>query len=620
MLELARLVRARIGALYKVLPTAVFAAAMRPSITRRDLEARIDRLIEELAARHANLGVHQRPRRRSRRRAEPLETRGIVVAERGRFRVRERTVLRYYARTHRAPAASTARPDALMLDSASKAFFHLLAQSQTLKTLASRYGMRRPASFARRFIAGETVDEAIEAARARRGARPAHDARPASARASPRSPTPTPRRATTSRVIDAIVAAGIGRNISLKLTQLGLDVDKASAVDNLRKILERAEPAGFFVRIDMENSPYTEVTLEIFETLWRHGLPPDRRRAAVGAAPQRGRTCATMNALGARVRLVKGAYKEPKTVAYQKKADVDAAYARMLKTLLTRRPLSGDRHARSGDDRRWRAHARANTSVAPDRFEFQMLYGVRRDLQAMLVKAGYRVRVYIPFGREWFPYFMRRLGERPANVRFVIRGHSRREWVIRCSTDRTPAASFSLRLRQPFPQRTRLRRTVRICCGSQPQSRWTLTPLSAFPARLLISPEPQRPLRHPTKGGRKRLEELERDMVTNYPHPMTAHEGMRDSSDRAGAVARVMESLRQVMCGLRGHDTLLHFERRAHVAALRLVRTRDAGMGAERSAADGDGARRCAASYAGARRSWSANDGKSRSHTRQPPH
>ena len=215
--------------------------------------------------------------------------------------------------------------------------------------------------------------------------------------------------------------SGIERNISLKLTQLGLDVDKASAVDNLRKILERAEPAGFFVRIDMENSPYTEVTLEIFETLWQPRLPPDRRRAAVGAVSQRSRICERMNALGARMRLVKGAYKEPKAVAYQKKADVDAAYARMMKTLLT----DGHYPAIATHDPAMIELARPlarEHGVAPDRFEFQMLYGIRRDLQAMLVKAGYRVRVYIPFGREWFPYFMRRLGERPANVTFVIRG------------------------------------------------------------------------------------------------------------------------------------------------------------------------------------------------------
>jgi proline dehydrogenase len=216
-----------------------------------------------------------------------------------------------------------------------------------------------------------------------------------------------------------VVEAGIGKNISLKLTQLGLDVDKASAIDNLRKILDRAEPAGFFVRIDMENSPYTEVTLEIFETLWQQGY---RQTGLVlqSALYRSEQDLARMNALGARVRLVKGAYKEPKDVAYQKKEDVDRAYARMLKVLIA----DGHYPAIATHDpslialaRRWAAERK----VGADRFEFQMLYGVRRDLQTQLVADGYRVRVYVPFGREWFPYFMRRLGERPANVAFVLR-------------------------------------------------------------------------------------------------------------------------------------------------------------------------------------------------------
>jgi len=305
-----------------------------------------------------------------------------------------------------------------MLDSVSKALFYLISQSGILKKLASRYGMRRTTSFARRFIAGETVAEAIEAARAleARGMLISLDllgesvASLAAADAATRA---------YLEVVDAIIASGIERNVSLKLTQLGLDVDKASAVDNLRKILERAGPAGFFVRIDMENSPYTEVTLEIFETLWGHGY---RQLGVVlqSSLYRSERDLARVNALGARVRLVKGAYKEPKTVAYPKKSDVDAAYARMMKALIT----DGHYGAIATHDpamialaRDWaRAHA-----VSPDRFEFQMLYGVRRDLQAMLVSAGYRVRIYIPFGREWFPYFMRRLGERPANIMFVIR-------------------------------------------------------------------------------------------------------------------------------------------------------------------------------------------------------
>jgi len=306
-----------------------------------------------------------------------------------------------------------------MLDTASKAFFHTLAHSRLLKRLASRYGMRKPTSFARRFVAGETVQEAIEAASnaQSRGLLVTLDLLGESVTNLEEADAAT--RAYL-KVIDTIVASGIERNVSLKLTQLGLDVDKASGVDNLRKILERAEPAGFFVRIDMENSPYTDVTLEIFETLWQQG----HRQIGVVVQSALYRTekdLERLNALGARVRLVKGAYKEPKSVAYAKKSDVDAAYARELRLLL----VHGHYPAIATHDPKLIELTRRYADehgVARDRFEFQMLYGVRRDLQQALVRDGYRVRVYVPFGREWFPYFMRRLGERPANVMFVIRG------------------------------------------------------------------------------------------------------------------------------------------------------------------------------------------------------
>ena len=304
-----------------------------------------------------------------------------------------------------------------MLDSASKAFFHLLARSGVLKHLASRYGMRSPTSFARRFIAGETVDEAIAAARAveQQGLFQTLDylgegvSSLAEADAATRD---------YLRIIDAIIASGIGRNISLKLTQLGLDVDRASAVDNLRRILEKAD--GFFVRVDMESSSYTDVTLDIFETLWQQGyhqigavLQADLYRTENDARRLIG--------LGARIRLVKGAYKEPRSVAYRHKADVDAAYARLIKVLL----VDGNYPAIATHDPAMIAITRRFASeqgIPPDRFEFQMLYGIRRDLQTALVREGCRIRVYIPFGREWYPYFMRRLGERPANVGFVLRG------------------------------------------------------------------------------------------------------------------------------------------------------------------------------------------------------
>ena len=157
-----------------------------------------------------------------------------------------------------------------MLDGASKAFFHLLAQSHSLKALASRYGMRGSRSFARRFIAGETTAEAIEAARTVEGRGLLHTLDHLGESVGSLAGADAATRE-YREIADAIVAAGIGRNISLKLTQLGLDVDRASAVDNLRKILDRTDPAGFFVRIDMENSAYTQVTLDIFETLWDQG-------------------------------------------------------------------------------------------------------------------------------------------------------------------------------------------------------------------------------------------------------------------------------------------------------------------------------------------------------------
>jgi proline dehydrogenase len=304
-----------------------------------------------------------------------------------------------------------------MLDAASKTFFHLLAGSRRLKSLATRYGMRSSTSFARRFIAGETLAEAIDAGRAleRRGMAHTLDRLGESV-----STVAEAREATRAylETIDAVTESGIGRNLSLKLTQLGVDLDEAEAVQNLRTILERAR--GFFIRIDMESSRYTDTTLRIFEQLWHEGY----RHVGVvlqSALYRSERDLQRMIALGARVRLVKGAYSEPSSIAYQKKADVDSAYTRMMRLLLaeghypafaTHDPVMIDRARRFADEH----------GVAANRFEFQMLYGIRRDLQARLVDQGYTMRIYVPFGQEWFPYVMRRLGERPANVAFVLRG------------------------------------------------------------------------------------------------------------------------------------------------------------------------------------------------------
>jgi proline dehydrogenase len=301
----------------------------------------------------------------------------------------------------------------------SKALFFALSRSAVLKRLASRFGMASPESFARRFIAGETVEEAIEAARVlqARGLLLTLDYLGESVRTAEEAAAATREYV---RLIDVLVASGIERNVSLKLTQLGVGVDRATCVDNLRRILDPAQSHGFFVRIDMENSPYTDVTLEVFETLWQ------QQYRNIGVALQ---SCLyrtekdvnRMNQLGARVRLVKGAYKEPASVAYQKKAEVDDAFRRLMRLLLD----EGTYPAIATHDEKLiadtQAHA-AGRGIPSSRFEFQMLYGIRRDLQSALVARGYLMRVYVPFGRQWFPYFMRRLGERPANVGFVVRG------------------------------------------------------------------------------------------------------------------------------------------------------------------------------------------------------
>src|SRR5688572_12695387 len=305
-----------------------------------------------------------------------------------------------------------------MLDVASKTFFQTLSYSRTLKSLASRYGMAGSRAFARRFIAGETVDDAIAAVRQiqSQGLLCTLDYLGESVTSLAAADTATREYL---QLIEAVDRAGVERNLSLKLTQLGLDVDRAICIDNLRKILTAAAPCGFFVRIDMESSAYTEATLRIFETVWRLG----HRNVGVvlqSCLYRSEKDFERVNALGARIRLVKGAYREPKSVAYQLKSDVDAAYVRIAKRLIT----EGTYPAIATHDEKILDEVKrfaAERGVSSDRYEFQMLYGIRRDLQNGLRDAGYRVRVYVPFGREWFPYFMRRLGERPANVSFVVR-------------------------------------------------------------------------------------------------------------------------------------------------------------------------------------------------------
>jgi proline dehydrogenase len=221
--------------------------------------------------------------------------------------------------------------------------------------------------------------------------------------------------------LHALAERGLDRNVSVKLSQMGLAIDPDLCRANLTRILERAAATGTFVRIDMEDHSTTDATLAI----WRELRPINSGRGDSGVVIQSAlrRSPADVEALigeAARVRLCKGAYVEPPSVAYPDKPDVDAAYVALMERLL----IDGTSPALATHDERIIARAVAFTrerGIAPDRFEFQMLYGVRRDLQDRLVKAGFGVRVYVPFGTQWYPYFMRRLAERPANVAFLLR-------------------------------------------------------------------------------------------------------------------------------------------------------------------------------------------------------
>jgi len=222
-------------------------------------------------------------------------------------------------------------------------------------------------------------------------------------------------------LLDAIAERKLDANISVKLTQMGLLLDPQLAEAIATNLAEHAKYVDNFVRIDMEDSPLTQVTMDIVR---RVNARPDLR-GAIGIVIQAYlyRSQIDIDRLiadGIRVRLCKGAYKEPPEVAFAHKVDVDANYVKLSKTLLS----SPIYHGLATHDEKMIGAAKAfaaRRNIAPSQFEFQMLYGVRRDLQRKLVAEGYNVRVYIPFGREWYPYFMRRLAERPANVLFLAK-------------------------------------------------------------------------------------------------------------------------------------------------------------------------------------------------------
>ncbi len=219
-------------------------------------------------------------------------------------------------------------------------------------------------------------------------------------------------------LLDRIRDRALDANVSLKLTAMGLDISEELCIEVLGAVLGRARDYGTFVRLDMESSAYTERTLRLFYDRLYPAYPENVGIVLQSYLYRTDQDAADAARAGARVRVCKGAYKEPPSVAYPEKADVDASFVRAMHTLMRdgRYPgLATHDEAIIAEAKRF---ARAE-GIAPDRYEFQMLYGVRRDLQEQLVRDGYRLRVYVPFGTSWYPYLMRRLAERPANLMFM---------------------------------------------------------------------------------------------------------------------------------------------------------------------------------------------------------
>jgi proline dehydrogenase len=292
----------------------------------------------------------------------------------------------------------------------SKGFAHWVTSNGTTRRMSHR------------FVAGETLDEAIDGCRASNDAGMAVTLDCLGENVSTTADAQKVRD-TYLEIFDRIAKEKLNANVSCKLTQLGLDLSVEFCEGLVLSIAERAATYDSFLRIDMEGSVYTQRTVELVKRV-RAQSP------SVGAVIQaylyRSESdVVDLLSYGCRIRLCKGAYKEPQEVAYQRKSEVDANFVKLMRLLLS----SGFYHGIATHDPRMIAETirwAAEKKISKDDFEFQMLYGVRSDLQRMLVRDGYRVRLYVPYGQEWFPYFMRRLAERPANVGFFVRNFLRK--------------------------------------------------------------------------------------------------------------------------------------------------------------------------------------------------
>lgn len=306
-----------------------------------------------------------------------------------------------------------------------RAFFVHLSENRTLRSFSehSAFGQR----VSGRFVAGTEISDAVRVTQAvnRSGMSVSID------NLGENVTNPDEARHSSQlyhQILDAISANQLNANISLKLTHMGLDVDEAMARDLVSGLVAKAaamNPPGF-VRVDMEGSPYTQRTLDFVHEL--HRRPGHQNCVGTVIQSYLKRSAADVEKLLSeriRIRLCKGAYEEPASIAFESKADVDANYVKLMKILMK----SGVYHGLATHDEKIIREAQAfatHEKIARDSFEFQMLHGIRRDLQQSLVRDGWRMRVYVPFGTEWYPYYMRRLGERPANVFFIARNILRR--------------------------------------------------------------------------------------------------------------------------------------------------------------------------------------------------
>ena len=291
-----------------------------------------------------------------------------------------------------------------------------LSERQGIFNFVRRNGMAR--RFASRFVAGETIETGVQAAKelASRDIAPSLDLLGESVSAEAEA---VAARDLYLQMLDRMAASGVQVNVSVKLTQMGLDIGEELCHANMVRILDKAKALGGFVRLDMEGSDYTQRTLDFFSQRLYEPYGAHCGVVIQSMLRRSERDVEDLIAMRARVRLCKGAYLEPPAVAFPDKADVDRSYVKLMERLLT----AGNYPGLATHDEKIIGQARqfvGRERIGNDRFEFQMLYGVRRDLQVRLRRAGHNMRVYIPFGTQWYPYLMRRLAERPANIAFLL--------------------------------------------------------------------------------------------------------------------------------------------------------------------------------------------------------